>query len=591
MPLLRKILAVLVLFAGCSQAALGQTSAGSAAARSVATVQKPAITVPPNQFAKDAEWWKRAVFYEIYPRSYADTDNDGVGDLQGITRHLDHLQALGVDAIWITPCFRSPQVDFGYDVSDYRDIDPQYGTLAEMERLITEADKRDIKVVLDFVMNHSSDQHKWFLESKKSRDNPYRDYYVWRDGRGPGQPPNNWISLFGGPGWTYDPTTDQWYHHYFYPQQPDLNWSNPRVEQEMFDIVRYWFKKGVYGFRLDAVDTLFEDPDFRDNPNDPGTNAYGDPNQRHVMDSKLRQVHTQLQKLRSVVDEFHGRVLVGETWTNRAEELADYYGPKNNEVHMPMYFNLTVINQLSPAAFREKIKVIESNPVGGWPVYVLSNHDIRRHIDRYGDGQNNDKIAKLMAALYLTLRGTPVLYYGEEIGMENNDPKRREDVKDVIGQRGWPQEKGRDGERTPMQWNTGPNAGFNDGATAWLPVHENYKRRNVEAQTSEPKSMLNWYRQLITLRRTHPAFYEGAYLPLLEDNPSVLAYARKSKNETAVVLLNMTAARQTVSLSHAQLGGSLGKSLVRTSDAKEIDLRSVTLEPFEVVIAEVGSAH
>lgn len=553
-----------------------------------AVAAKPAVSMPANRFAGEKDWWKRALFYEIYPRSYGDTNNDGVGDLSGITQHLDHLQALGVDAIWITPCFPSPQVDFGYDVSDYRDIDPQYGTLADMDRLIAEGEKRGIKIILDLVVNHSSDKHKWFKESRKSRDNPYRDYYVWRDGRAPGQPPNNWISLFGGPGWTYDKTTDQWYHHYFYPEQPDLNWQNPKVEEEMFDVARYWYKRGAYGFRLDAVDTLFEVGDLRDNPNDPGTNAYGDPNQRHLYDSKLPEVHTALQKLRKVTDEYHGRVLVGETWTHKAEELAEYYGPQNNEVHMPMYFNMTTINKLSAPDFRERIKIIDSNPVGGWPVFVLSNHDIRRHIHRYGDGKSDEKIARLMAALYLTLRGTPVMYYGEEIGMENNDPKRLEDVKDVIGKLGWPKEKGRDGERTPMQWDSSANAGFNRGAEPWLPVHENYKTTNVSAQNGDPKSMLNWYRSLIRLRRTEPAFYEGAYQPLLEDSASVLAYKRKAKSGAAIVLLNMSGEVQKISLPASAAGKGPGRTLLASAPTKgTVDLKNLTLEPFGVVIVSV----
>jgi alpha-glucosidase len=544
--------------------------------------------MPANRFAGEKDWWKRAVFYEIYPRSYGDTNNDGVGDLNGITQHLDHLQLLGVDAIWITPCFPSPQIDFGYDVSDYRDIDPQYGTLADMDRLIAEGQKRGIKVVLDLVVNHSSNKHKWFQESKKSRDNPYRNYYVWRDGRAPGQPPNNWISLFGGPGWTYDKATDQWYHHFFYPEQPDLNWRNPKVEEEIFDVARYWYQRGVFGFRLDAVDTLFEVEDLRDNPNDPGTNAYGDPNQRHVNDSKLPEVHTALQNLRKVTDEYHGRVLVGETWTNKPEELTEYYGPSNNEVQMPMYFNMTTLNKLSPPDFREKIKVIESNTVGGWPVYVLSNHDIRRHIDRYGDGKNNDKIARLMAALYLTLRGTPVMYYGEEIGMENNDPKRLEDVKDVIGKLGWPKEKGRDGERTPMQWDSTANAGFNRGATPWLPVHENYTTKNVAAENNDPKSTLNWYRGLIRLRRAEPAFYEGTYVPLLEQDANVLAFKRKAKLDAAIVLLNMSGEAQKVSLPAGAAGRGSARTLLASDGSQgNVNLANVTLEPFGVLIVAV----
>ncbi len=547
--------------------------------------------MPANLFVHDRGWWRHAVFYEIYPRSFADRNNDGTGDLNGITAHLDHLAALGVDAIWITPCFPSPQVDFGYDVSDYRNIDPQYGTLVDFDRLVREARRRGIKVILDFVVNHTSDQHPWFRQSRSSRTNPYRDYYVWRDGRKPGEPPNNWTSIFGGPGWTWDETTGQWYHHYFYPQQPDLNWRNPVVEREMFDIARFWFRRGVYGFRLDAVDILFEDPAFRDNPPAEGTDAYGQPAQRHVMDRDLPEVHTELQKLRKVADEFPGRVLVGETYTDSPEQLAAYYGPARNELQMPMYFNFTEVDRLDAAAFREKIDAIEHNRAGGWPVYVLGNHDIRRVVERYGSGENKDAVAKLMAALQLTLRGTAILYYGDEIGMQNHDPTRVEDVKDVIGKLGWPKQKGRDGERTPMQWDASANAGFDAGARPWLPVNPDYVRRNVAAESADPGSVLNWYRAIIRLRRENPALYEGSYVPLNEHDAHLLAFVRQSRDRKVVVVLNMSGAEQVASFDGA-LGGAAGKVLAttRSRPAARVRFEHVRVEPYGVVIAEVDRA-
>ncbi|HET9741388.1 MAG TPA: alpha-glucosidase [Terriglobales bacterium] len=544
--------------------------------------------VPANKFSHQNDWWKHAVLYELYPRSFADSNNDGTGDLKGITEHLDYLAKLGVDAIWITPCFPSPQVDFGYDVSDYRNIDPQYGTLADFDHLVAEGKKRNIKIILDFVVNHTSDKHHWFLESEKSKTNPYRDYYIWRDGKGEGQPPNNWTSTFGGPSWTYSATTNQWYYHFFYPQQPDLNWRNPKVEQAMFDVTRFWYKRGVYGFRLDAVDTLFEDPNLTDNPPETGTDAYGMPLQQHIHDKSPAEVHAELQKLRKVADEYPGRVLIGETWTDTPEELAEYYGPTNNELQMPMYFNFTSINKLDPKQFREKVAAIESNPVHGWPVYVLSNHDIRRYVDRYGNGENKDQIAKLMSALYLTLRGSAIMYYGEEIGMENNDPTRVEDVKDVIGKKGWPKEKGRDGERTPMQWNTSANAGFNRGATPWLPVDANYKTHNVATEMGDKGSILNWYRELIKLRRDNPAFYDGDYVALNESDPNVMSYLRKSQKGTAVVVLNMSDQPHTVALDAGAVGGQRGRVLAATNpQAATVQFDNVGMEPYGVVIAEV----
>jgi len=561
----------------------------SASIAAQAPLKDAGPAMPVNKFAAQNDWWKHAVIYEIYPRSYGDSNNDGTGDLNGVTRHLDHLAQLGVDAIWITPCFPSPQVDFGYDVSDYRDIDPQYGTLADFDRLVAEGKKRNIKVILDFVVNHTSDKHRWFLESAKSKNNPYRDYYVWQDGKGEGQPPNNWTSTFGGPSWTFSQNTNQWYYHFFYPQQPDLNWRNPKVEKEMFDVTRFWYQRGVYGFRLDAVDTLFEDPNLTDNPPATGTDAYGMPKQLHSYDHRPAEVHAELKKLRKVADEFPGRVLIGETWTETPAELAEYYGSTNDELQMPMYFNFTKIKQLDANEFREKVAAIESNSAHGWPVYVLSNHDIRRYIDRYGTAENKDQVAKVVSALYLTLRGSAIMYYGEEIGMENNDPKRVEDVKDVIGKKGWPQEIGRDGERTPMQWNASVNAGFNQGAPPWLPVDANYVTHNVAAETSDPHSILNWYRQLIKLRRDNPAFYEGDYVSLNEADPNTMSYLRKSKNSTAIVALNFTAQPQTITLDTASIGKSAGRVLAATDfQRKTLDFRKIVLEPYGVVIAEIG---
>ncbi|MGC1684468.1 MAG: alpha-glucosidase, partial [Candidatus Acidiferrales bacterium] len=478
------------------------------------------------QKAIDAEghqWWQHAVFYEIYPRSYADSNNNGFGDLNGITSKLDYLKALGVDAIWITPCFPSPQVDFGYDVSDYENIDPTYGTLADFDRLVAEGKKRGIRIILDFVVNHTSDKHQWFIDSRSSRTSAHRDWYIWRDGKAPGVPPNNWLSTFGGSAWTFDSATGQYYYHYFYAGQPDLNWRNPAVKDAMFDVTRWWYKRGVAGFRLDAVDTLFEDPNLKDNPILPGKNKFGDPNMEDTYNHKLPEVHDVLQGLRKVADEYDS-VLIGETWTSNIDELKEYYGEHSNELQMPMDFMFTQVKTLSPPQFRKQIAAVDS--AGGWPVFVISNHDIIRSYNRWGDGEHNDQIAKVMAALYLTLRGTPIMYYGEEIGMENNDPKRREDVKDPIGRLGWPVEKGRDGERTPMQWNHDANAGFTKG-TPWLPVPPSYTTHNVADEMKDRNSILNFYKALLALRHTNPALLEGTYTALNVDDPDIISYLRQ----------------------------------------------------------------
>jgi alpha-glucosidase len=545
-----------------------------------------------NKIATDAEghaWWQHAVFYEIYPRSFADSNNDGTGDLNGITSKLDYLKSLGVDAIWITPCFPSPQVDFGYDVSDYENIDPQYGTLADFDRLAREAKKRNIRIILDFVVNHTSDKHPWFVESRSSLTNPKRDWYMWRDGKQPGQPPNNWTSTFGGSAWKLDPSTNQYYYHYFYPEQPDLNWRNPEVEKAMFDVTRWWYKRGVSGFRLDAVDTLYEDPALKDNPLKGGTNKFGDPEEDEIYDKRLPEVHDALKRLRKVADE-NDAVLIGETWTHDVDELRQYYGEHSDELQMPMDLMFATVNKLSAPDFRTQISAVDS--AGGWPVFVLSNHDIVRSYVRYGDGVHNDAIAKLMAALYLTLRGTPILYYGEEIGMTNNNPTRKEDVKDPIGKLGWPNEKGRDGERTPMQWSSATNAGFST-AQPWLPVPGSSKTYNVESESRQPDSILDWYKRLLKLRHTEPALLEGKWLALNETDPNVLAYLRTYQDQTMLVALNMSGSPQKVHFDVAAQGLSpKAKTVLSTTAGTVLSATSdLTLEPFGVYVGRLTTTQ
>jgi alpha-glucosidase len=540
--------------------------------------------------AVDAEghaWWQHAVFYEVYPRSFSDSNGDGIGDLKGIESKLDYLKQLGVDAIWISPCYPSPQVDFGYDVSDYENIDPMYGTLGDFDRLAKAAKKRHIRIIMDFVINHTSDQHPWFLDSKSSRTSAHRDWYIWRDGKGDGQPPNNWISGFGGSTWKFDPRTGQYYYHYFASAQPDLNWRNRAVEKAMFDVTRFWYKRGVSGFRLDAVDLLFEDPDLRDNPVLEGKNLLGDPKTLEKYNDKLPENHDVLRRLRSVADESNA-VLVGETYTDSAAELKEYYGAHNDEIQLPMDFMFCTLDKLSAPEFREQIAIAEST--GGWPTYVIGNHDMERSFVRYGDGKHNDQIAKLMAGLYLTLRGTPIMYYGEEIGMENNNPTRKEDVKDPMGITGWPEYKGRDGERTPMQWNDSANAGFTPG-TPWLPVPPSFKTHNVASESNDPDSVLQFYRRLLVLRRRSHALLYGDYVALNQDDPNVLAYLRRYKKGAVLVVLNMSGTAQHVSLNLSREGFSSAKAktlLTTAASAPSGQLNQIALEPFAVYIAQVS---
>jgi alpha-glucosidase len=538
-------------------------------------------------------WWQHAVFYEIYPRSFGDANNDGLGDLNGITRHLDYLKALGVDAIWITPCYSSPQVDFGYDVSDYEGIAPEYGTLADFDRLEAEAKRRGIRIIFDFVVNHTSDRHPWFVASRSSRTNPRRDWYVWRDGKGPNQPPNNWTAIFGGSAWQFDSTTRQYYYHAFYPQQPDLNWRNPVVHRAMLDVTRWWYKRGIAGFRLDAVNTLYEDPELRDNPTLPGKNAYGDQNQVRKYDDNLPENHEVLRELRKVADQYDA-VLVGETWTDDIQQLKAYYGSRHDEVQMPMDLMFTQLGRtpaggggqrLDARVFRKHVAAMEAS--GEWPVYVVSNHDIPRVATRFADGRYDDQIAKAIGAFYLTLRGTPVMYYGEELGMQNNDPQRKEDVKDPIGIKGWPKEKGRDGERTPMQWTAGPTAGFNAGAKPWLPVPASAATHNVQSESGDPSSVLSVYKAVLKLRHENRAVREGSYVPLHDDDPNVMSYLRRYKSDAVLVVINMSGENQTATfeLGAQGLGGATARPLIQSSASG--DLRGVKLGPYGIFIAQL----
>ena len=587
-----KLFSALLLAVFLSPAALAQANPATKP-QAPATKSKAPTTQPasPPVDAEGHQWWQHAVFYEIYPRSFADSNNDGIGDLPGIDSKLDYLKKLGVDAIWITPCFPSPQVDFGYDVSDYEDIDPMYGTLSDFDQMQRDAQGRNIRIILDFVMNHTSDQHKWFIDSRSSRTSKHRDWYIWRDGKGPNQPPNNWLSTFGGSAWQFDGKTGQYYYHFFYPQQPDLNWRNPAVKDAMFGVTRWWYDKGVAGFRLDAVDTLFEDPNLHDNPVLPGKNAFGDPKMKNVYNDKLPEVHDVLQGLRKVADQYNA-VLIGETWTTNIEELNKYYGPHGNELQMPMDFMFATVNKLSPTIFRQQIAAV--NEASGWPVFVISNHDMERSYNRYGDGKHNDEIAKVMAGLYLTLRGTPIMYYGEEIGMQNNDPKTRAAVKDPIGRRGWPDEKGRDGERTPMQWDNTPNAGFTKGIP-WLPDPSQLPHHNVATEQKDPYSILVFYENLLKLRHTNRALLDGDYVALNQDDPNVLSYVRRYKDQAVLVVLNMSSQQQKASFDLAPQGFSAtqAKTLLTTMSSikGDAELSNMTLAPFSVYIGEVTKAE
>jgi alpha-glucosidase len=556
----------------------------------LATILTIAALLPSLSLAQDSDWWKNAVIYEIYPRSFADTNGDGIGDLNGITQHLDYLEELGVDAIWITPFYPSPQVDFGYDISDYQAIDPQYGTMADFDRLVAEAAKHHIRIIDDLVLNHTSDKHAWFMESRSSRTNPKADWYMWNDGKPNRQPPNNWLSLFGHSAWQWDTPRNQFYYHEFYKEQPDLNWRNQQVRDAVYNMIRFWMKKGVAGFRLDAITTLFEDPKLRDEPTLDIKTAFGDKAVNREYTDNLPEVHDVLRELRQVTNEMPGRVLIGETYLPNVGELAKMYGKNDDELQLPMDTQLGFLNERSAPKLRAKLVDAETKLNGRMPLFVFSNHDNPRSWNRYGDGKHDEAIAKLIATLLLTPRCTAMMYYGEEIGMSNNNPTSVSQVKDPIGIVGWPKEIGRDGERTPMQWNADTNAGFSSARETWLPVAPNYKTRNVQAEAKDPQSMLNYYKLLIRLRKENEAVRDGQFVVLDEKNGSVLSYLRKGSGKVVLVSLNFSDQKQTV---HFDLTGqgvkdTNLKTLVSSFDPQGASTSNLTLPAFGAYVGEVG---
>lgn len=495
-----------------------------------------------------SRWWQTGIIYQIYPRSFQDESGDGVGDLNGIRRRLPYLAELGVDAVWLSPIFPSPMADFGYDVSDYTGIDPAFGTLDEFDALLEAAHRHGLKLLLDLVPNHTSDRHPWFVESRTSRENPKRDWYIWRDPAPGGGPPNNWLSEFGGGAWQYDEQTKQYYCHTFLAAQPDLNWRNPDVRRAIHDVMRFWLKRDVDGFRVDVIWHLIKDDQFRDNPPDPGYAAGQQKPKRSLIPlytADRPEVHDVIREMRRVVDEFSDRLLIGEIYLP-IERLVAYYGHDLSELQLP--FNFALLN--APWDARTIAALIEEYerllPAGGWPNWVLGNHDRPRIASRVGAAQ-----ARNAALLLLTLRGTPTVYYGDELGMEQvaiPDQAAHDPVAHNLPGLGL----GRDGCRTPMQWDAGRYAGFSS-VKPWLPLETNYQERNVAALQADDTSIYHLHRRLIALRRRHPALQTGGYRPLAPGG-DVLAFVREAGEERICVVLNMGAAPAEMNLppAHAQ---------------------------------------
>ncbi|PDW02594.1 alpha-amylase family glycosyl hydrolase [Candidatus Viridilinea mediisalina] len=521
-------------------------------------------------------WWQSGTIYQIYPRSFQDSNGDGVGDLPGIIQRLPYLQWLGVDALWLSPIYPSPMADFGYDVADYTNVDPLFGSLDDLDQLVRETHARGMRLILDLVPNHTSDEHPWFVQARATRENPYRDWYIWRDPAPDGGPPNNWLSHFGGPAWTLDPATGQYYLHLFDPKQPDLNWRNPEVRQAIYEVMRFWFARGVDGFRIDVIWMLIKHPELPDNPLDPDWTPAAKPQNRlqRIYDQHQPEVHEIIREMRCVADEFPERVLIGEIYLP-IEQLVSYYGSKLDEVHLPYNFNLLKLKDWHASAVRDLVEHYErALPAGAWPNWVLGNHDQPRLATRVGQAA-----ARLGQMLLLTLRGTPTIYYGDELGMENV-PIPAEQIVDPQGIRapGW----GRDPERTPMQWDDSLGAGFTTGIP-WLPLAADYARRNVALQREGNRSLLTLTRRLLELRRSHAALSVGRYSTCPTANQDVFAYLRSDGTTQLLVLLNFDS--QPVSLdmsSHGAEGDILVSSLMDREGS--LDLASLNLRPHEGLV-------
>ncbi len=541
----------------------------------------PATAVPGG--GKSFAWWQRGVIYQVYPRSFQDSDGDGVGDLPGVIARLGQLAALGVDALWLSPVYPSPMADFGYDVADFRGVDPAFGTLADFDRLVAAAHARGLKVVLDYVPNHTSDRHPWFLESRSSRASPRRDWYVWRDPGPGGGPPNNWLSEFGGPAWTLDHATGQYWYHAYLPEQPDLNWRNPAVREAMLDVLRFWLDRGVDGFRVDAIHHLVEDVGLRDNPPNPDWRPGMSPARRllraYTMDQP--EVHEAIAAMRRVAEAYPGgRVLIGEAYLP-IERLVAYYGAGLSGFHLPFNFHLlsTPWEARAIAALVERYEA--ALPPGGWPNWVLGNHDRSRVASRLGPAQ-----ARVAAMLLLTLRGTPTLYQGDEIGMRDV-PIPPERVHDPWEKRVPGLGLGRDPVRTPMQWDAGPNAGFTTAAEPWLPLAADHREVNVAAQAADPRSMLSLHRRLIALRRAEPALSVGRYVGVAAEG-DVLAYERRDEGTGRRLLVALNLGGRARELRAAAAAAAVGGARILASThldrAGEAVADAVRLRPDEGVV-------
>ncbi|MCV0428638.1 MAG: alpha-glucosidase family protein [Roseibium sp.] len=543
----------------------------------------------PTNIVRDPDWWRGAVIYQIYPRSFNDTNGDGIGDLNGVTERMDYIASLGVDAIWLSPFFTSPMDDFGYDVSDYEDVDPMFGTLADFDRMTKAAHQRGLKVMIDLVISHTSDQHPWFKESRSSKVNAKADWFVWADAKPDGTPPNNWLSIFGGPAWEWDSRRCQYYMHNFLASQPDLNFHNMDVQNAVLSAAQFWLDRGVDGFRLDTVNFYFHDAELRDNPPlsagempstvDP-TNPYG--YQDHLYDKTRPENLVFLEKLRALLDRYPGTTSVGEIGADgQAVELTSSYTEVGKRIHMAYSFDL-LTPQHSAAYIRRIIEEMNAGIGSGWASWALSNHDTKRVASRWGEDLDPAKFAPLETALCASLRGTPCLYQGEELGLKQADVPF-EKLQDPYGIRFWPEYRGRDGCRTPMPWTKdNAHAGFSD-AEPWLPVAPEHREQAAFEQDKNENSILNRNRAFYAWRQNHPSLKKGD-MTFLDSPGETLVFTRSFKGETVLCAFNLGTAEETITIPGMDL-----ESLNAPGFTGSIDGSSISLNGLDAIFARVNS--
>ena len=528
----------------------------------------------------DLAWWEDCVVYQIYPRSFQDSNGDGIGDLQGIVQRLEYIKDLGVDAIWLNPIFTSPMADFGYDIADYRSIDPVFGTMEDAELLIEKAHGLSLKVIFDLVLNHTSDKHPWFLESRSSKDNEKADYYIWSD-----TVPNNWKGAFGGKGWTFDKKRGQYYFHSFLPQQPDLNWRDTKAVDSIFDEVRFWLQKGVDGFRLDVINSIIKDASFRNNPKILGSRPRPYDMQRHIFDRNRPESHSKLKLLRKLVDTFPDRMLVGEIMVENPGEpelAASYLGRTGDELNLSFDFSLINTSFSAQKWQRSAKRWYEAVGRHRTPAWVLNNHDVSRSVSRLS---NNEDKARLAAFFLFTQRGAIFIYYGEELGLRDSFVCRKH-MKDPVGRRYWPFHKGRDPQRGPMVWSVGVNHGFTKGEP-WLPFVKRANWYAVENQEIEGDSMLTFYRSLIDFRLEEPTLRRGVCEFHEQKNPNLMVFSRTLGKNRMLVVLNFSSQRLSVALGEFGLRSSDSEEMFSTSPVPlqpRFSYDSVLLDRYEGVV-------